>query len=78
MFLNHTFPKIIVPFKDIHFYSMTEVFQSGPREEKKKTTRELDRKRILIQMVFLGAIILKLVTIHHIGKKEKTETTLRP
>lgn len=69
-----------MPFKDIHFYPMTEVFQSGPREKKKKKNKKAGRekKRILIQMVFLGAIILKLVTIYHTGKKEKTETTFRP
>lgn len=58
----------------MHFYPMTEVFQFGPGWG----TRELDRKRILIQMVYLGAIILKLVTIYHIGKTEKAETTFRP
>lgn len=44
-----------MPFKDIHFYSMTIVFQPGPRVKKHES--KLDRKRILIQMVFLGAVI---------------------
>ena len=32
-----------MPFKDIHFYPVTEVFQSGPREKGKKRKRKNKR-----------------------------------